>query len=103
MMYAYMTRGARTFNEEVCGVGKNAAYRTPVRGMFSVVLLGWAVMSGINNVFGGFFPLLTNQPDLARYCRMSFDASWPQGVGMFVAHTLVFFMGMAGTASIQRA
>lgn len=38
--------------------------------------LGWSVMSGINTIFGGFSPLLINQPDLSRYCREPRDAGW---------------------------
>lgn len=80
-----------------------SAINTPIVGTSTGVPLGWAVMSGINTIFGGFSPLLINQPDLSRYCRRPFDAVWPQGAGMFTSSVLVFFMGMAGTASMAGA
>jgi NCS1 family nucleobase:cation symporter-1 len=63
----------------------------------------WAVMSGINAVMGTLSPLLVNQPDLARYCLKPSDAGWPQGLAVFASKTLVFFLGLASTASIQNA
>ncbi|KAM0817498.1 putative Allantoin permease [Seiridium cardinale] len=65
--------------------------------------LGWAIMSGINTVLGTLSPMLVNQPDLARYCRKPRDAGAQQGVSVFVAKTLVMFLGLAATSSIQGA
>ncbi|KAL4904097.1 hypothetical protein BDW74DRAFT_185766 [Aspergillus multicolor] len=63
--------------------------------------LGWAVMDGINVIMGSLSPMLVNQPDLARYCKRPSDAGWPQGVAVFVSKVVVFFLGLASTASIQ--
>ncbi|TKW48318.1 Allantoin permease [Colletotrichum tanaceti] len=71
-----------------------AATETPV---------GWAVMSGVNVIMGSLSPMLVNQPDLARYCKRPRDAGWPQGACVFFAKILVFFLGLASTASLQGA
>ncbi|KAL3458411.1 permease for cytosine/purines, uracil, thiamine, allantoin-domain-containing protein [Aspergillus heterothallicus] len=63
--------------------------------------LGWAVMDGINVIMGSLSPMLVNQPDLARYCKNPRDAGWPQGAAVFVSKVVVFFLGLASTASIQ--
>ncbi|KAL4746366.1 hypothetical protein BDW72DRAFT_210510 [Aspergillus terricola var. indicus] len=63
--------------------------------------LGWAVMDGINVIMGSLSPMLVNQPDLARYCRKPRDAGWPQGAAVLVSKVVVFFLGLASTASIQ--
>jgi NCS1 family nucleobase:cation symporter-1 len=63
--------------------------------------LGWRIMAGINTIFGSLSPMLVNQPDLARYCKKPRDAGPIQGVSVFVASVLVFFLGMASTTSIQ--
>lgn len=65
--------------------------------------LGWAVMDGINVIMGSLSPMLVNQPDLARYCKKPRDAGWPQGAAVFVSKVVVFFLGLASTASIQEA
>ncbi|KAL4792647.1 permease for cytosine/purines, uracil, thiamine, allantoin-domain-containing protein, partial [Aspergillus venezuelensis] len=65
--------------------------------------LGWAVMDGINVIMGSLSPMLVNQPDLARYCKAPRDAGWPQGAAVFVSKVIVFFLGLASTASIQGA
>ncbi|KAL4875889.1 permease for cytosine/purines, uracil, thiamine, allantoin-domain-containing protein [Aspergillus karnatakaensis] len=65
--------------------------------------LGWAVMDGINVIMGSLSPMLVNQPDLARYCKHPRDAGWPQGAAVFVSKVVVFFLGLASTASIQGA
>ncbi|KAH4059738.1 hypothetical protein HBI23_032820 [Parastagonospora nodorum] len=63
--------------------------------------LGWRIMAGVNTIFGSLSPMLVNQPDLARYCKKPRDAGPIQGVSVFVASVLVFFLGMASTTSIQ--
>lgn len=63
--------------------------------------LGWAVMSGINVIMGTLSPMLINQPDLARYCKLPRDAGWIQGVSVTVAKVLTLFLGLASTASMQ--
>lgn len=67
----------------------------------SVTPLGWSIMSGINTIFGSLSPMLVNQPDLARYCKKPRDAGIGQGISVFVASIVVFFLGMASTTSIQ--
>ncbi|KAF2798154.1 NCS1 nucleoside transporter [Melanomma pulvis-pyrius CBS 109.77] len=62
---------------------------------------GWAVMNGINVVMGTLSPMLVNQPDLARYCKKPRDAGMLQGVSVFVAKVLIFFLGLAATSSMQ--
>lgn len=81
----------------ISAIGNKLA--TPAKG----VPLGWSVMAGINAVMGTLSPMLVNQPDLSRYCKKVSDAGWHQGVAVFVAKTLVFFLGLATTASIQGA
>lgn len=63
--------------------------------------LGWSIMSGINVIFGSLSPMLVNQPDLARYCKKPRDAGPIQGVSVFVASVIVFFLGLASTTSMQ--
>ena len=63
--------------------------------------LGWSVISGINVIMGSLSPMLVNQPDLARYCKDPRDAGFLQGVSLFVSSVLVFFLGLASTASLQ--
>ncbi|KAL4894073.1 permease for cytosine/purines, uracil, thiamine, allantoin-domain-containing protein [Aspergillus ambiguus] len=65
--------------------------------------LGWAIMDGINVIMGSLSPMLVNQPDLARYCKKPRDAGWVQGAAVFVSKVVVFFLGLASTASIQGA
>jgi NCS1 family nucleobase:cation symporter-1 len=69
----------------------------------SVTPLGWSIMAGINTIFGSLSPMLVNQPDLARYCKKPRDAGPIQGVSVFVASVIVFFLGMASTTSMQAA
>lgn len=69
----------------------------------STVSLGWAVMDGINVIMGSLSPMLVNQPDLSRYCKHPRDAGWIQGAAVFVSKVIVFFLGLAATASIQGA
>lgn len=58
-------------------------------------------MSSINVIMGGLSPMLVNQPNLARYCKDPRDAGFLQGVSLFVSSVVVFFLGLASTASIQ--
>ncbi|KAG9200117.1 hypothetical protein G6514_007594 [Epicoccum nigrum] len=67
----------------------------------SVTPLGWSIMAGINTIFGSLSPMLVNQPDLSRYCKKPRDAGAIQGISVFVASIIVFFLGMASTTSIQ--
>lgn len=67
----------------------------------STTTLGWAVMSGINVIMGTLSPMLVNQPDLARYCKKPRDTLWVQGAACFFSKVLVYFLGLASTASIQ--
>ncbi|RKU43751.1 hypothetical protein DL546_006179 [Coniochaeta pulveracea] len=65
--------------------------------------LGWSIMAGINTILGSLASLVVSQPDLARYAHKPSDAGWPQGLAMFACKVLVFFLGLASTASIQAA
>lgn len=67
----------------------------------AAVPTGWSIMAGINTIFGALSPMLVNQPDLARYCKKPRDAGALQGVSVFVAAVVVFFLGMASTTSMQ--
>ncbi|KAL1870812.1 hypothetical protein VTK73DRAFT_2404 [Phialemonium thermophilum] len=67
----------------------------------ATIPLGWSIMSGINVIMGSLSPMLVNQPDLARYCKKPRDAGPLQGVSVFVASVVVFFLGLASTTSIQ--
>ncbi|KAE9582353.1 hypothetical protein CGMCC3_g1675 [Colletotrichum fructicola] len=69
----------------------------------TTVPLGWAVMNGINVIMGSLSPMLVNQPDLARYTRRPSDAGWLQGACVLFAQSLVFFLGLASTTSLQGA
>lgn len=60
-------------------------------------------MTAINVIMGTLSPMLINQPDLARYCKRTSDASWVQGAAVFVSKVVVYFLGLAATASIQGA
>lgn len=65
--------------------------------------LGWSIMTGINVIMGTLSPMLVNQPDLARYCRKTRDAGWIQGAAVFLSKIVVYFLGLAATASMQGA
>ncbi|KAJ9494342.1 hypothetical protein H2202_010125 [Exophiala xenobiotica] len=52
---------------------------------------------------GSLASLIVTQPDLSRYCRKVSDAGWLQGLCVFISKCLVFFLGLAATASIQGA
>ncbi|KIV84837.1 hypothetical protein PV11_00592 [Exophiala sideris] len=65
------------------------------------VPLGWAIVAGINTIMGSLASLIVTQPDLSRYCRKVSDAGWLQGLCVFISKCLVFFLGLAATASIQ--
>lgn len=67
------------------------------------VPLGWAIMAGINTIMGTLASLAVTQSDLSRYCKRPSDAGPLQGLAVFVSKTLVFFLGLAATASIQGA
>ncbi|KAK5206794.1 hypothetical protein LTR47_009658 [Exophiala xenobiotica] len=67
------------------------------------VPLGWAIVAGINAIMGSLASLIVTQPDLSRYCRKVSDAGWLQGLCVFISKCLVFFLGLAATASIQGA
>lgn len=67
------------------------------------VPLGWAIMAGINTIMGTLASLAVTQPDISRYVRKTSYAGWPQGLAVFISKTLVFFLGLASTASIQGA
>ena len=58
-------------------------------------------MAGINTIMGTLSPMLINQPDLARYCKQPRDAGWIQGATVLGAKTVVLFLGLASTASMQ--
>ncbi|KAJ4318094.1 hypothetical protein N0V94_004619 [Neodidymelliopsis sp. IMI 364377] len=85
------------------GGGLGAMDLASKEGQFSASMtpLGWSIMAGINTIFGSLSPMLVNQPDLARYCKKSRDAGPIQGVSVFIASIIVFFLGMASTTSIQ--
>ncbi|KAH7131795.1 NCS1 nucleoside transporter [Dendryphion nanum] len=83
--------GLSTLNTQ-SAAGLKAAAKTTV---------GWSVMDGINVIMGTLSPMLVNQPDLARYCKKPRDAGALQGVSVFVAKVLIFFLGLASTSSMQ--
>lgn len=45
--------------------------------------------------------MLVNQPDLARYCKDPRNAGILQGLSLFLSSVIVFFLGLASTASVQ--
>ncbi|KAG7452866.1 uncharacterized protein BT62DRAFT_925405 [Guyanagaster necrorhizus] len=63
--------------------------------------IGWAWMQGINVVMSGISPMLISQPDLTRYARAPFDASYPQVIAAFLVKVLIFFLSIGTTSAIQ--
>lgn len=83
------------------GTGLSTADEFSKKGADSDNSLGWAVMEGINVIMGTLSPMLVNQPDLARYCKRPRDAGLIQGAAVLFAKTVVLFLGLASTASMQ--
>ncbi|KAF9477400.1 hypothetical protein BDN70DRAFT_779113, partial [Pholiota conissans] len=63
--------------------------------------LGWAIMSGINSIFGTTATMITNQSDVSRYARTPTDAGWVQGFTMITTKIIVAFLSIVATASLQ--
>lgn len=63
--------------------------------------LGWAIMSGINSIMGTTAPMITNQSDVSRYARTPKQAGWPQGFAIFTTKTIMAFMSIVATSSLQ--
>ncbi|KAK0445470.1 permease for cytosine/purines, uracil, thiamine, allantoin-domain-containing protein [Armillaria borealis] len=59
--------------------------------LFLFLRVGWAWMQGINVVMSGISPMLISQPDLTRYARAPFDASYPQAIAAFLVKVLIYF------------
>lgn len=62
--------------------------------------LGWDVV-WYQYYYGRLVPMLVNQPDLARYCKDPRNAGILQGLSLFLSSVIVFFLGLASTASVQ--
>ncbi|PBK77713.1 NCS1 nucleoside transporter [Armillaria solidipes] len=69
--------------------------------LFLFLRVGWAWMQGINIVMSGISPMLISQPDLTRYARAPFDASYPQAIAAFLVKVLIYFLSIGTTAAIQ--
>ncbi|KAF8174760.1 permease for cytosine/purines, uracil, thiamine, allantoin-domain-containing protein [Pholiota molesta] len=63
--------------------------------------LGWAIMSGINSILGTTVTMITNQSDVSRYARTPKQAGWPQGFAIFTTKTMMAFLSIVATASLQ--
>ncbi|KAK0210378.1 permease for cytosine/purines, uracil, thiamine, allantoin-domain-containing protein [Desarmillaria ectypa] len=63
--------------------------------------VGWAWMQGVNIVMSGISPMLISQPDLTRYARAPFDASYPQAIAAFLVKVLIYFLSIGTTSAIQ--
>lgn len=77
--------------------GFNILQSNPISGP----AVGWATMSGINSVLGTSAPMITNQSDVSRYARDPKQAGWPQGFTIFVTRTIMSFLSIVATASLQ--
>ncbi|KAE9409732.1 NCS1 nucleoside transporter [Gymnopus androsaceus JB14] len=63
--------------------------------------LGWAWMDGINTILSSISPLIVSQPDITRYARSPFDASYPQAFANLFVKVLVYFLAICTAASLQ--
>ncbi|KAF5387579.1 hypothetical protein D9757_006585 [Collybiopsis confluens] len=63
--------------------------------------LGWAWMDGINTILSSISPMIVSQPDITRYARTPFDASYPQAFANLIVKILVYFLAICTAASIQ--
>ncbi|WVQ82031.1 hypothetical protein IAT38_004159 [Cryptococcus sp. DSM 104549] len=61
--------------------------------------LSWALLQGLNAVFGTISPMLINQPDIGRYANRPSAALIPQFTSMFLCKVLVFFLGVVTAAA----
>ena len=56
--------------------------------------LSWALLTGLNAVFGTISPMLINQPDIGRYANRPSAALLPQFFSMYICKVCVFFLGV---------
>lgn len=64
--------------------------------------LSWALLTGLNAVFGTISPMLINQPDIGRYANRPSAALLPQFFSMFICKILVFFLGVVTAAAAAK-
>ncbi|KAK0713048.1 permease for cytosine/purines, uracil, thiamine, allantoin-domain-containing protein [Lasiosphaeria miniovina] len=73
-------------------------------------LFGWCMANGagiatidLASAAAAKAQATTPLPGLARYCRKTRDAGWVQGAAVFFSKVVVYFLGLAATASMQGA
>ncbi|KAF9769595.1 hypothetical protein IL306_012984, partial [Fusarium sp. DS 682] len=62
--------------------------------------LGWTFMYGIQAIIGNFSPLITSNPDIARYAAKPKYTGWPQFLTITFWKTMVCLIGIFGTNAI---
>ncbi|EIW67353.1 hypothetical protein TREMEDRAFT_33665 [Tremella mesenterica DSM 1558] len=61
--------------------------------------LSWALLQGLNAIFGTISPMLINQPDIGRYANRPSSALHPQFWSMWINKIIVFFIGVVTAAA----
>ncbi|KAF9067601.1 NCS1 nucleoside transporter [Rhodocollybia butyracea] len=79
------------------GISKLTLGKTGVTGS----QLGWAWMDGINTVLSSISPMIVSQPDITRYARTPFDASYPQAFANLIVKCLIYFLAICTAGSLQ--
>ncbi|WVR06702.1 hypothetical protein IAU60_003734 [Kwoniella sp. DSM 27419] len=64
--------------------------------------LSWAMLTGLNAIFGTISPMLINQPDIGRYAVKPSVALWPQFVSMWTGKYIVFVLGIVSSAACKQ-
>ncbi|KAM0322274.1 hypothetical protein ACHAQA_009563 [Verticillium albo-atrum] len=82
-------------------VGSRGATRvTQVSEPMTGSQLGWAFMYSVQAIIGNFSPLITSNPDIARYATKPSATGWPQFLTIFFWKTVVCLIGIFGTNAI---
>jgi nucleobase:cation symporter-1, NCS1 family len=82
-------------------VGSRGATRvTTTSEPLSASQLGWAFMYSVQAIIGNFSPLITSNPDIARYAAKPSATVWPQILTIAFWKTVVCLIGIFGTNAI---
>ncbi|KAK6062732.1 allantoin transport [Seiridium cupressi] len=76
----------------------NFSFTTTNTALSGAALI-WPMIQAINSVMGALCPILTNQPDVARYATSPQQATWSQATGILVSKVVVMFVSCATTSA----
>jgi NCS1 family nucleobase:cation symporter-1 len=78
------------------GATSTASTTNPVTGS----KFGWAFMYSVQAIIGSFSPLISSNPDIARYAKKPSATLWPQFFTIVFWKTCVCMIGIFGTNAI---